>query len=132
VDTALPQLAALIEGAVNDNRLVGRYRGFDLEARLMRENPAPTMPVAQGSTRRPGTTVDVFSVKQIGVAGRHPWDCRNEPTLLGNDAPERGRDEREDQPRRQDERIAHINEQACTDDVKDDPPASEPTERRQT
>lgn len=81
---ALTHLSRLIQGAVRESRLIGRYNGFAVEAQLARENPAPEMPLAQGGTRQPGRKVDVFKLKLTGVAGCHPWDCRSEPTLLGN------------------------------------------------
>jgi len=80
----LARLCPQIEGTVKDGRLVGRYQGYAVEADPVRENPAPEMPSAQGGTRQPGPKVDIFKLKLAGVAGRFPWDCRNEPTLLAN------------------------------------------------
>jgi hypothetical protein len=80
----LARLCPLIDGAVDEDRLVGRYRGFAVEAQPARENPAPEMSTGQGGTRQPGRRIDIFKLRLAGVAGWHPWDCRSEPTLLAN------------------------------------------------
>ncbi len=83
-EAALARLAPLIEGTVSDDRLAGRYREYAVEAEPAREKPAPEMPAAQGGTRQPGPSVNVFKLKLIGVPGRYFWDCRNGPTLLAS------------------------------------------------
>lgn len=83
-ETALTRLSPLVDGAVGEGRLVGRYEGYEVEVQPARENPAPDVSLSQGGSWQPGPTVDVFRLELAGVAGRSPWDCRNEPTLLAN------------------------------------------------
>jgi hypothetical protein len=80
----LESLTQLVDGSVAESRLRGSYEGYGVEAWSTNERPAPDVPAAQGGSRSAGPKVNVFHLELIGVPGRHFWDCRSTPSLLGN------------------------------------------------
>lgn len=82
---ALARLAPVVSGAISkDERLRGTYRGYDVEAWTLKQDPTPT---SRSSDSSPDEVV-FLGLQLGGVKGRGPWGCVSTPRLNPFAAPE--------------------------------------------
>jgi hypothetical protein len=79
-DDVLAALAPVVGGSVSaDQMLTGRYRGYDVQARLRMADPAP--PGNMGDSH--DNMVEIVELRLIGTSGAQPWYVWRSPSLMG-------------------------------------------------
>lgn len=80
-DELLAVLAAVVDGSVSsDQVLTGRYRGYDVQARLRMGDPG--LPGSSGDGR--SNLVEVVELRLLGAQGAQPWSVWRSPALTGH------------------------------------------------
>lgn len=79
----LAVLAAVVDGSVTSEQvLTGRYRGYDVQARLRMADPG--LPDGTGDSR--DNLVEIVELRLLGVTGAQPWSVWRSPALIGHES----------------------------------------------